>query len=110
MIHKITRKGLLIDYDYAKDLDEGRQSSKPYPSTPEVWPRAKANENKDVTVSKVDIDDDDNDDVPDEGLTEAEILLQSEITEEYRSRAKAFYEKHGQRTVSYDLSTSLSIF
>ena len=97
MIHKLTRKGLLIDYDYAKDLDEIRQTLKPYPSTPEVWPRTKAKEEKD-TSPKETLDDDD--DVPDEGLTEAEILLQTEITEEYKSRAKAFYEKHGQRTVS----------
>ena len=95
MIHKLTRKGLLIDYDYSKDLDESRQKSKPYPSTPEIWPRNRADVDE-----KVSPEGGDDDDVPDEGLTETDILLQKEITEEYKSRAKAFYEKHGQRTVS----------
>ena len=94
----------MIDYDYSKDLDESRQTSKPYPSTPEVWPRNKAHVNE--TVSS----DEDDDDVLDEGLTETDIILQKEISEEFKSRAKAFYEKHGQRTVSYKKMISRLIY
>ena len=93
MIHKFTRKGLLIDYDYAKDLDGSRLTSKPYPSTPDIWPRNRETSNDNTP-------DEQDDDVLDEGLTETDILLQKEISEEYKSRAKEFYEKHGQRTVS----------
>ena len=91
MINKATRKGLLVDYDYSKDLDASRQISKPYPLTPDIWPRNRNDEQDDVIESE--------ESEWEEGLTEADIALQKDISEEYKMQYEAFYQKHGQRTV-----------
>ena len=99
IIEKLTRRGLLIDYDYAIDLDESRQTSKPYPSTPDIWPRKQ----EDETYAA-------DDEVEHEGnqtLTAEDLQLQKEILEAYKKKVEKIVKLHGQRTVCLDLSISI---
>ena len=86
----------MIDYDYAIDLDDSRQLSKPYPYTPDIWPRKKDNE-------KVDEDEAVEDEEGNRTLSAEEIQLQKEILEAYKRKVEKNIDMHGQRTVCLDL-------
>lgn len=90
---------MLVDYDYSLDLDKSRQTSKPYPSTPDIWPRDQ-DKNEEVPI-------DDAAEMPtDECLTSADIELQQKIMEEHNLKSKIILETYGQRTVRLFLSVS----
>ena len=91
MIEKLSRRVLLIDYDYAIDLDERRQTSKPYPSTPDVWP-SKQNEEELPT-------DDDAQHEANQTLSADDVKLQKRIVEEFKKKLEKKVELFGQHTV-----------